>query len=207
VSEDWRVEIDLDDEKHGFSVGERLRALDLDDEAKKRLGDSAVVTRDGSKLFLYTSTQAEADEAARVVRDLITGDGLTAELRTTRWHPEEEAWEDVSVPMPESGADRERERELRDERERSEVAAGGEYDWRVNVRASSRGEAEKLETRLHGEGLSVDRRWRYVTIGAITEEEAGELASRIQGELPDAEVEFVPGELPSPSFVLFRSWL
>ena len=46
-------EIDLDDEEHGFGLGERLRAHDLDDEARKRLGDRIVVTRDGPRVFLY----------------------------------------------------------------------------------------------------------------------------------------------------------
>jgi hypothetical protein len=205
--EDWRVEVELDDERHGYSVGERLRALDLDDEARKRLGKGAVVTRDGSKLFVYTRTPDEADEAARVLREFLAAEGLTAEIRATRWHPAEEAWEDVSVPMPETDADRERERAQRDERERREVAAGGEYDWQIHVRAADRAGAEELERRLLDEGLPVERRWRYLTIEAITQEEANELASRIQEQLPQAEVAVEANELTSPPFVLIRRWL
>jgi len=90
--EDWRVEVELNDEQHGYSLSERMRALDLDDEARARLGRRVIVTRDGSKLFLYTTTEDEADEAARVVRELSTAEGLTAEIRTMRWHPVEAAW-------------------------------------------------------------------------------------------------------------------
>ena len=205
--EDWRVEVELDDEEHGYSVGERLRALDLDDEARKRLGIGGVVTRDGSKLFVYTRTPDEADEAARVLRELLAAEGLTADIRTNRWHPAEEAWEDVSVPMPETEADSARERARRDERERREVAAGDAYDWRVHVRTADRAAAEELETRLREEGLPVGRRWRYLTIGAITQEEANELASRIHEQLPEAEVGVEANELTSPSFVLIRRWL
>jgi hypothetical protein len=205
---DWRIEVELSDEEHGYSLGERLRALDLDDDARKRLGSRAIVTRDGSKLFLYTSTREEADEAARVVRELASADELTAELRTTRWHPIAEAWEDASVPLPRTEAERERERERHEERERDEVEAGGEYDWHIHVRAPDRAKAEALEQQLRNEGLPVERRWRFLTIGALTDEHANELGSRIGDELPEAEIEVQPTlDLPSPAFVLIRSWL
>jgi hypothetical protein len=206
--EDWRVEVELDDEEHGYSLGERLRALDLDDEARKRLRRGVVVTRDGSKLFLYTATGDDADEAARVVRELVTAEGVTAEIRTTRWHPVEEAWEDSSLALPHTEAERERERELRDEREQREVEAGGTYDWRVHVQVSDRAEAAAIEERLRDEGLPVERRWRYLTIGALTDEQASELGSRLQDQLPTAQIRVEPTmDLPSPSLVLIRSWL
>ena len=170
--EDWRVEVELNDEHHGYSLGERLRALDLDDEARKRLGRRVIVTRDGSKVFLYTSTEDEASEAARVVRELVSAERLTAETRTTRWHPVEEAWEDASVPLPRTEAERAREQEQREQREQREVEAGGDYDWHVEVRAPHRADAAALEERLRERGLPVERRWRYLTIGALTEERA-----------------------------------
>ena len=70
--------MELNDEQHGYSLGERLRAIDLDDEARKRLGRHVIVTRDGSRLFLYTTARDEADEAARVVRQLLIESTLLA---------------------------------------------------------------------------------------------------------------------------------
>ncbi len=65
MSEDeWRVEVDLDDEQHGFGLSERLRAHDLDDEARARLGRRVIVTRDGSRLFRRRLEEAERREAA-----------------------------------------------------------------------------------------------------------------------------------------------
>jgi hypothetical protein len=207
-NEDWRVEVDLDDEQHGYSLGERLRALELDDEARRRLGRRVIVTRDGSRLFLYTRTGEEADEAARVVRELVRAEQVTAETRTTRWHPDQEAWEDASVPLPSTEAERELERERREDRERQEVAAGGDYEWHVHVRAPDGGEADRLEQRLRDRGLPVERRWRYLTIGALTDDQANELAARVRDELPGAEIEVQPTlDLPSPLFVLIQSWL
>jgi hypothetical protein len=34
VAEEWRVEVNLEDEGHGLPLGDRLRSLDLDDEAR-----------------------------------------------------------------------------------------------------------------------------------------------------------------------------
>ena len=203
-NDDWRVEVELDDEEHGYSLGERLRALDLDDNTRNRLGSRAIVTRDGSKLFVYTRTGTEASEAARVVRELLAADDLTADLRMTRWHPAEESWEDASVPLPHTEAEREAEEEKQEERERDEVVAGADYDWRVHVRAPDRAAAEALDERLGAEGLHVERRWSHVTIGALTEEEANEIGSRIRDELlPGAEIEILP-TLELPPFMVMQ---
>src|SRR4051795_10945191 len=106
MSDEWRVEVDLDDEQHGFTLGERLRSLDLDDEARKRLGDRVVITRDGAKMFLYAATEEQAREAERVASELVGAEGLTAETTLSRWHPEAEEWKDASVPMPQTDAER-----------------------------------------------------------------------------------------------------
>jgi DNA-binding Lrp family transcriptional regulator len=202
AGEDWRVEVELKDHEHGFSLGERLRALDLDDDARKRLGRRVIVTRDGSKLFLYTTTEAEATEAARVVQELAAADRLTAEIHTTRWHPVEEAWEDASVPLPSTDADRERELEKREE----DAEATGDYDWYVHVRAPDRGAADELERRLRDSDFSVERRWRYLTIGAASEEQAEEITATIRDELPEAEVELEPTrDVPATLFVRLSS--
>jgi hypothetical protein len=202
-NDDWRVEIDLDDDEHGYSVAERLRAMDLDDNARNRLGSRAIVTRDGSKLFVYTRTGSEAGEALRVVRELLAADDLSADVRTTRWHPDEEAWESASVPLPGTEAEQEGEHDRQEERERREVEAGGDYDWYVHVHAPSRSAAEALERRLEAEGLEVERRWRYVTIAALTDEQANEIGSRVRGELPGAEIEIRP-TLELPPFMFFQ---
>jgi len=206
--EDWRVEVELNDEQHGYSLSERMRALDLDDEARARLGRRVIVTRDGSKLFLYTTTEDEADEAARVVRELSTAEGLTAEIRTMRWHPVEAAWKDSSVPLPHTESEEALERQRREEREQREVEAGADYDWHVLARARDRAEAAALERRLLEDELPVTRRWRFLTIGALTEEQADEIASAIRRDLPETEVRIEPTlDMPSPPFVLIRSWL
>jgi hypothetical protein len=205
--DEWRVEVELDDEEHGYGLGERLRAQDLDDDARERLGRRAVVTRDGSRLFVYTGSEREAQEAERVARELLAADDLTAEIAVTRWHPVEEAWKDAAIPLPRT-LDEEREEASRKEAaEWEEVEEEGSYDWLVKVALPGRGEAGALEEQLAGEGFQVHRRWRYVTVDVVTEERANELGSRLRGELPEAEVwiEAKPDDIPSPAFVLLES--
>jgi hypothetical protein len=96
MAEEYRVEIELSDEGHGLSLGERLRSLDLDDEARERLGGDIIVTRDGPTIFLYASSEAAAEEAAVVVERLIEADGLDGEVSITHWDSGDHAWEDIS---------------------------------------------------------------------------------------------------------------
>ena len=100
MPEDFRVEVELDDEAHGYSLRERMRALDLDDAARARLGKNVVVTRDGSRLFLYAVDEVQVREAEQVIRSMVDAEGLTADIRVTRWHPVEEDWKDLSVALP-----------------------------------------------------------------------------------------------------------
>lgn len=99
ASDEYRVEVDLDDEAHGHPFSERLAALDLDDEVAKRLGERVIVTRDGPKLFVYTETRGACTEAELVVREALTEDGLFAEVSSTRWNPVTRAWQDADAPF------------------------------------------------------------------------------------------------------------
>lgn len=118
--EEFRVEVELSDDEHHLTLSERLRAIDLDDEARERLGSRVIVTRDGSHLFLYAATKASCEEAERVVREVLAEDELTADVRSTRWHPVEEAWKDTSEPLPESPDALKAEEHAREERQADE---------------------------------------------------------------------------------------
>jgi hypothetical protein len=188
MAEDFRVEVELDDEEYGYSLWERLRALHLDDEARRRLGPGVVVSRDGSRLFLYAETMRRAQQAERVIRALVEEDSLSAEIALTRWHPVEEEWEDASVPLPETAEEEQAEYEERLADEASETAQEGSYDWQIVAQLESRDEAAELADQLGKQGLPVAHRWRYVVVGALTEEAAEALAQRLREEVPDAEV-------------------
>lgn len=124
LEDEFRVEVALDDEGHGLSLGERLRAFDLDDEARDRLGSRVIVTRDGSHLFLYANTRESCAEAERVVRELLAEDDLTATVRSTRWHPAAGEWKDADEPLPQTPQAVEAERRTHDERAAAEGEEG-----------------------------------------------------------------------------------
>lgn len=102
TNDEYRVAVELGDEGHGLSLGDRLHSLDLDDDARERLGSAVIVTRDGPHLCLYASTRESAGEAERVVGELLAEEQIPAQVRTTRWHPVEHEWVDADAPMPET---------------------------------------------------------------------------------------------------------
>jgi hypothetical protein len=204
VAEDFRVEVELDDEAHGYPLRERLRAVNLDDEVREQLGRNVVVTRDGSRMFAYTTTEAQAREAERVISGLVADEGLTAELAVTRWHPVAEEWRDASLPLPDTAEEEELEYEEREAAERREAAEEGEFDWHVVADLSSRESARDLQRKLSDEGLPATRRWRYVTVGAVTEERAEELADRLRAELGDPGDVWIEAHLDDDAFRPFQ---
>lgn len=203
MSDEWRVEVELDEERHGSTLGERLSARELDDEARERLGGRVIVTRDGPRLFLYSNGEAEAREAERIVDVLVAEHDLSAEVRVTRWHPVEEAWRDAEVPLPATDEERRAERERHEAAEIQEVAREGEFDWEVRVELPSHRAMTALAERLEGEGLPVVRRWRYLLVGALTEEGAHEMAQRIEREGPDGTHARVDATMSAPTHPLF----
>jgi hypothetical protein len=92
--EEFKVEVELGDEAHHLSFWARLRSLDVDDEARKRLGSRVTVTRDGNRIQLYTHSLQDAQEAERSVRELVQADDITAEYTTSRWNAELQEWVD-----------------------------------------------------------------------------------------------------------------
>jgi hypothetical protein len=196
-SDEWRVEVELGEEDQGPSLGERLRAVDLDDEARERLGEQVIVTRDGPHVFLYAGSEAGAREAERVVRELLGAEGLDAEVSLTRWHPDEEAWKDASIPLPRTPEERAAEQE----RHREAEAASAEHDWEVRVNVPSLRQAFELAGQLREEGLHVRRRWKHLLVEAPSEEDANELAERIRSEGPEGTETYVEPLLPHPAFV------
>jgi hypothetical protein len=97
MADEWRVEVELREEGHGLTLGERLRSLDLDDEARERLGGNVIVTRDGPHMFVYAGSESAAQEAGRVISELAHAEGLEADVAVTHWDAGDHEWEDISA--------------------------------------------------------------------------------------------------------------
>lgn len=181
MADEWRVEVELEDLD---GLQDMLATRDLDDEARQRLGGRVIVTRDAERIFIYAGSEEAAREAEREVSELCASEGLRCEIRVTRWHPVEEAWKDASIPLPQTPEEIEAERARNLEAEEREMREQGEPDWEVRVELPHHRETVELAGRLASEGLDVTRRWRYLLVGAATEEQAKELAERIRAEAP-----------------------
>ena len=142
-----------------------------------------------SQIFLYAGTEVAAREADRVAREVLDQQGLEADFALHRWHPIEEEWEDPGVAMPQTDAERQAEHQRLDDAETAESVATGVSQWAARVDFPSHREAVALARKLLGEGRAVVRRWRFLVVGASSEEDARELAEQLRREAPpDATV-------------------
>ncbi len=178
--EEWRVEVDLD-------VRELLRSLELDDEARKRLGGRMIVTRDGPHVFLYATDAAAAREGERVLRELLDQHRLSATVTVTHWDEEQDAWVAPTGEIVESAR---------------EDDGDGRFEWFVLAEGG-----DELAERLRAEGMPVEQRGRYVLVGSDDDEEVEALATRVREIAgPDADVKIRADlDVPSPGFALFES--
>ena len=202
MSDEWRVEVELEDLG---DVRDLLATRDLDDEARERLGGRVIVTRDEDRIFLYADSEETTREAERVMREVVESEGIDAHIRITRWHPVEEAWKDASIPLPQTPEEIEAERIRNEQAEEEEMRAHGEPDWEVRVELPHHRDTVELAKRLESEGLGVTRRWRYLLVGTATEEQARELADRIRSGAPQgSEIRIEPNmsDVQQPWYVL-----
>jgi hypothetical protein len=191
MRDDWRIRIEPAEAAHAETLLERL-GLDLGSDEAKRLareleGHRLAVSRDGDTVFVYAESQAEAEQARRIVEAELQEEGIEARLRVERWLHEEERW----------SSDAQRETWEQEEVDR------GFAPWEVRVELPSHADAEALADRLEGDGYDVVRRWRYVIVGAGAEEEARELAQRLHGEAEPGG-ELVWEVIASNPFAVFR---
>lgn len=206
--DEWRVEVALDADDNGRSLGDRLRSLDLDDNARERLGGSVIVTRDGRNLFFYAWHEESAREAERVIRDQMEEDKLVGQVRLMRWHPIAEEWKDAEEELPADEAAFAEEMRAHDEEARRDRLRYGEYPWEVVIDLPNVRDTLALSKRLHEENLPVKRRFRYLLVGADTEDGAIELGKRLEGEVPEGShvgVRGNPDDMPPPTFIQLGS--
>jgi hypothetical protein len=184
VADDWRVTVTFRDEADVQQAVRSVREHEVEDDVRSRLGHRVAMSVDGPTVFLYAGTEDTAREADRVVREVLAQHQLSAEFTLDRWHPLEEEWEDVSVPMPDTAEQRAAEHRRLIDAETQQSLAAGQAGWEVRVDLPSHRQAVELAERLHAEGRSVIRRWKYLVLGANNEDDASALAEAIEQEIP-----------------------
>jgi hypothetical protein len=190
MTDNWRIRIQLPEEAHADSLLERL-GLDLGSDEARRLarelkGHRLAVSRDDDAIFVYTESQAQAERARGIIEAEVAEDGVKAEIQVERWLHDEERW---SGEAPEKTWE-------------EEEVERGYAPWEVRVELGSHREADELADKLEQEGYDVVRRWRYLIVGAASEDEARELARRLHGEAEPGG-ELVWEVTPQNPFALF----
>jgi phosphoenolpyruvate synthase/pyruvate phosphate dikinase len=190
VNDDWRIRVELE-EAHAEGVLERL-GLDLSFEARKLAeeleGRRLVVSRDEDTLFVYAGSRVEAERARDIVQAELREAGAQGRVGPIEhWLAGQDRWDDEPA------------QEFEPEQE---VLSEGLSPWEVRLEAGSPEEAETLAAELAADGYSVVRRYRFVLVGADSEETARELAKRLHGEA-EASGELVYETLPQNPFVIF----
>lgn len=210
MADDWRVTVDCDDEGDGTQLAEWLGALELEAEERERLGDRVVVSRDGPRVYLYADSEERARAALATVSGRLESEDLAAVTSFERWHPVEQAWKDASLPLPETVSELEAEHERLQAREAAESLERGSAAWEVRVELPSHEETVLLAERLESEGIPVVRRHTFLLAGAVNEDDARDLAERLEGEAPaGARIDVEPGGglvwevAPRNPFVIF----
>jgi hypothetical protein len=189
ASDDWRVRIELGDDRAGrlldrlgLDLGSRAREL-----ARELSNNRLAVSHDSDTVFVYASSSAQAEQARQVVEAELEEEGISPELvRVEHWLAEEERWDD-DPPSPTW---------------EEEAVEHGYAPWEVRVECPSHQEADALADRLEREGRQVIRRWQYVLVGAASREEADELARSLHGEVEPGG-ELVWEVMPRNPFAVF----
>ena len=194
MAEDWRVTVDFDDEGDGTQFAEWLGALELEREERDRLGDRVVVSRDGPRVFLYADTEDRARAALETVTRHLEAEPRSAATSFDRWHPVEQAWKDVSVPLPSTAEEVRAEHERLQDREAAESRERDRAAWEVRIELPDHDETVRLAEQLESRGIPVVRRYTFLLVGAANEDDARALAEELSRDVPaGARVEVEPG--------------
>jgi hypothetical protein len=179
MSDDWRLQIDFEDEGLAGSLMEHLDAHELEHDLSDAFHDRVIVSRDGARVFLYTGTRDQAESARGLIVSLAQKHSWTIDSDFKRWHAGAEDWEDPDGPL-DAGAEH---AELI-AREREETKQHGYPEFEVRVDLPSHQDAERFEQQLRAEGLPAVHRGKYLLVGVGDEDTAKALAERLQGEAP-----------------------
>lgn len=185
MNDEWRLQIDIQDDAHATALGEHLGARELEHDLSDAFEDRVIVSRDGTRLFLYAGSREQIEAVRKLVDKIAAENGWTIESRLRRWHPAAEDWENPDEPLPQSedSAEDEHEALIASERGRSERTGEPEYEVRVDL--PSHHDAVEFAKRLEAEGIPAVRRWKYLVVGATDEDSAKELAERLRKEAPE----------------------
>jgi hypothetical protein len=184
MNDEWRLQIDVEDDGHATLLGEHLGARELEHDLSESFADRVIVSRDGTRLFLYAGSREQIEAVGKLVAEAAEVNGWKIESRLRRWHPDAEDWENPDEPLPQTSDSVRDEHSALMAAERARSERTGEPEYEVRIDLSSHREAVEFAKQLDAEGLPAVRRWKYLVLGAADEDSARKLAARIEAEAP-----------------------
>lgn len=197
MSDDWRLRVCLHEQGLIHALSQRLDAHRLEHELHSSFADRVVVSGSGSELFCYAGSREQLEAVQRLIEATARERDWRIDFELHRWHPDEQAWKDPSLAMPETGSEREAEHAALVAREREEARAQGYPSYEVRVECTSEGDCEQFAAQLRSEGLQIVRRGKFLLVGAGDEDAANELAARIRREAPAGSAVMAEGTVPA----------
>ena len=197
MSDDWRLRVCLHEQGLVHALSERLDAHEVEHELEVSFADRVIVSSDGPELFCYAASREQLQAAQRLIETLADERGWRVDFELARWHPDEQAWKDPSLALPETGSEREAEHAARIAREREEARAQGYPSFEVRVQCATERDCVHFAARLRSEGLQVVRRSKYLLVGAADEDSANELAARFVRDAPEGSAVMAEGTVPA----------
>jgi hypothetical protein len=183
VTQDWRVTVTFSDLTDARKAAQAIRTHHVEGDLRRRLGGNAAVSADGPAVFLYADTKDGAREADRVVREVLSQHCIIPEgLALDRWEPDEQQWQDESIPVPGSDEDAAHQPLADDQTQQS--ADAEEARWEVRAELPSHHLAAEVARRLRellqAQGSPVFRRGKYLIVSAASLDEASVIAQAIR---------------------------
>ncbi len=192
MHDDYRIRVEISREQ-AHELLHALKARERGTAAGPAAPEHIAVSHEGGHVFLYADSEAEAARARAAVEDVLAEKQLAGQLSSWRWHPEEDRWEDASLPLPGTAAEHAAEHERLEREETEESEQAGFPEWEVRVSVPTHHDAREFAARLADEGIPVKRHWRHLTLGAQDEEDANALAERLRVEAPQGSTVEVEG--------------
>jgi hypothetical protein len=192
MHDDFRIRVEMP----RAQTHELLRALEAherDGSGGLRSPEHVAVSHEDGHVFLYADSSEEAASAQTTVEAILSEKSIVAQISSSRWHSEEERWEDASLALPSTPAEHAAEHERLEEIEIEESEQAGYPEWEVRVSLPTHHDAHSFAERLAAEGIPVQRHWRHLTLGAEDEDDARALAERLRSEAPQGSTLDVEG--------------
>jgi hypothetical protein len=193
VHDEFRIEVEVPRER----AHELLDALGSVE--RRSLGDDAApehvaVSHEDGHVFVYADSSEDATRARVALESVLAEQRIVAKPSLRRWHPEEEGWEDASLPLPSTAAEHSAEHAHLEELETEESEQVGHPEWEVRITLPTHHDARAFAERLAVEGIPVRRHWRHLNLGTRDEDEARALAERLRAEAPEGSSFEVEGD-------------